>query len=163
MKRLIIAQDEKDRIVEEIRRSDDSRYDHRLHGLLLVANGYSPYAVSTMLGDSGRSVENWVTSYQARGFGGIRESEHPGRPSRIADIMQSIDRDLRKSPHDFAYTQSMWDGKLLSHHIRERYGVDLGTRQCQRIFHRLDFRMRKPRPMIARADEGKKKAFKKTP
>ena len=160
MKRLIIAQDEKDRIVEEIRRSDDSRYDHRLHGLLLVANGYSPYTVSTMLGDSARSVENWVNSYRSKGFRGLMESEHPGRPSRIADIMQSIDRDLRKSPHDFAYTQSMWDGKLLSHHLRERYGVDLGTRQCQRIFHRLGFRMRKPRPMIAKADEEKKKDFK---
>ena len=39
-------------IIAEIRRSDDSRYDHRLHGLLLVANGMSPYRVSEVLGNS---------------------------------------------------------------------------------------------------------------
>ena len=35
------------------------------------------------------------------------------------------------------------------------------ARQCQRLFRQLDFRLRKPRPVLARADP--KKAFKKTP
>ena len=43
MKRLAILEDRKKEIIGEIRRSDESKYDHRLHGVLLVANGMSPY------------------------------------------------------------------------------------------------------------------------
>ncbi|MCL5962870.1 MAG: hypothetical protein M1411_00645, partial [Candidatus Thermoplasmatota archaeon] len=39
--------------------------------------------------------------------------------------------DLRKNPRDFGYSQNLWDGKLLSHHLKEKYSIVLGTRQCQ--------------------------------
>ena len=38
----------------------------------------------------------------------------------------------------------------------------MGVRQCQRIFHQLGFRRRKPRPLIAQADPEAKAAYKKT-
>ena len=41
---------------DEIRRSEDSRYDHRLHGVLLVCSGLSCYAVAELLGQSPRTV-----------------------------------------------------------------------------------------------------------
>ncbi len=34
---------------QEIVRSDESRYDHRLHGVLLVSQGFSCYKVGSML------------------------------------------------------------------------------------------------------------------
>jgi hypothetical protein len=40
---------------DEIRRSD-----HRLHGVLLVAQGLSCPEVARLLGDSSRSVEYWI-------------------------------------------------------------------------------------------------------
>jgi len=42
---------------DEIRRSEESRYDHRLHGLLLVAQGLTCPAVAGLLGDAPRTVE----------------------------------------------------------------------------------------------------------
>ncbi len=161
MKRLRISDDRKKEIIGEIRRSDESKYDHRLHGILLVANGMSPYRVSDVMGDSPRSVENWVNSFLKDGFGSLREPERPGRPPRLSDIMESISLDLRKNPMDLGYSRNLWDGKLLSHHIKRRYGMDIGTRQCQRIFHKLGFRLRKPRPLIAKGDAEKKVEFKK--
>jgi len=56
---------------------------------------------------------------------------------------------------------NLWDGKLLSHHIRQQYGIELGVRQCQRLFRQLGFRLRKPRPLIAKADPQEQAAFKK--
>lgn len=162
MRKLTISQDEKNRIEDEIRRSEDSRYDHRLHGILLVANGYSPYSVSEMLGDSSRSIENWVNSYRKMGLNGLMESDHPGRPSRISGVMESIGEDLGRNPGVLGYSRNMWDGKLLIHHLHAKYGIDMGTRQCQRIFRKLGFRIGKPRPVIAKADEEKKDNFKKT-
>ena len=45
---------------QEIQRSEESRYDHRLHGVLLVAQGMTCPEVARLLGDSRRSVEYWV-------------------------------------------------------------------------------------------------------
>ena len=161
MKRLRISDDRKKEIIGEIRRSDESKYDHRLHGILLVANGMSPYRVSDVMGDSPRSVENWVNSFLKDGFDSLREPRRPGRPPRLSDIMDEIAEDLRKNPMDLGYSRNLWDGKLLSHHIKKRYDMDIGTRQCQRIFHKLGFRLRKPRPLIAKGDAEKRVEFKK--
>ncbi|MGC8514655.1 MAG: winged helix-turn-helix domain-containing protein [Thermoplasmata archaeon] len=161
MKKLTIPRDKREEIIEEIRRNEDSKYDHRLHGILLVANGMSPYQVSGVIGNSPKSIENWVNIFLNEGFEGLRESRRSGRPTRISGLMDQIGLDLRKSPMDLGYSQNLWDGKLLSHHIKIRYGIDLGTRQCQRIFRKLGFRLRKPRPVIAKGDAAEKGKFKK--
>ena len=161
MKKLTISGDKKKEIMDEIRRNDDSKYDHRLHGILLVANGMSPYRVSEILGNSPRSIENWVNVFLKEGFHGLREPRRSGRTPRLSGVMDSIDSDLRKNPMDLGYSQNLWDGKLLSHHIRKRYNIDLGTRQCQRIFQKLGFRLRKPGPVIAKGDDSRKREFKK--
>src|SRR5882724_5524947 len=41
---------------DEIRRSPDARYDHRIHGVLLVAGGMSCRQVAEALGDSHGTV-----------------------------------------------------------------------------------------------------------
>ena len=67
---------------DEIRRNDTSRYDHRLHGVLLVAQGMTGPRVAEMLGDSPRTVVNWVQRFEAQGFAGLSEGERTGRRSR---------------------------------------------------------------------------------
>ena len=56
---------------------------------------------------------------------------------------------------------NLWDGKTLSAWIDKTYGVQLGVRQCQRLFRQFEFRLRKPRPVLARADPARQKAHKK--
>jgi transposase len=151
-------------IRDEIRRSPESRYDHRLHGILLVCAGRSCYEVADLLDQSPRAVENWVRSFERCGFAGLQEGVRSGRPSKVNDaILQTVAHDLRQSPRDFAYLQTLWDGPLLRYHLAERFGVQIGVRQCQRLFHQLEFRRRKPRPVIAKADPEAQQAYKKTP
>ncbi len=108
------------KIQKEIGRSDDSRYDHRLHGVLLVGKGKDCYEVA------------------------------------------EINKDLRKNPEELGYHQHLWDGKLLSHHLKEKYSLLIGVRQAQRLFHKLGFSRRKPRPVLSRSDFDDQEAFKKT-
>jgi len=42
---------------QEIQRSEESRYDHRLHGVLLVAQGLTCPEVGHLLGDAPRTVD----------------------------------------------------------------------------------------------------------
>lgn len=148
---------------DEIRRSHDARYDHRLHAILLVAQGLSSHEVARLLGDSPRIVAYWVKHFIEEGLAGLVETERPGRPTRLSEQqLEKIDLALRRSPLEFGLTSNMWDGKTLSAFIMQQWGVDLGTRQCQRLFRQLGFRLRKPRPKIARADPELQQRVKKT-
>jgi transposase len=62
---------------------------------------------------------------------------------------------------DVGMGTNLWDGKTLSEFIQSRYRITLGVRQCQRLFRQLGFRMRKPRPVIARADPERQEEHKK--
>jgi len=147
---------------DEIRRSEESRYDHRLQGVLLVAQGMTCPEVSQVLGDAPRSVEYWVRRFEARGLAGLVEGERSGRPKRLNGLqLREIDAVLRRTPRDFGLTGTLWDGKTLSAWIERQCGVRLGVRQCQRLFRQRGFRLRKPRPLIAHADLERQKTHKK--
>jgi len=149
---------------DEIRRSEESRYDHRLHGLLLVAQGMSCPEVSRLLGDSPRTVEYWVRRFEERGLAGLVEGERSGRPRRLTDEqMDEIKLVLRQPPEAVGIASGIWDGKGLCAFIKKRYGVTIGVRQCQYMFKSFGFRRRKPRPLIARANPELQEAYKKTP
>jgi transposase len=150
---------------DEIRRSNESRYDHRLHGVLLVAHGVSCREAASVLGDAPRTVENWVHRFEQDGLAGLNEAERPGRPSRLSPSqLAEVEIALRQSPIEAGVEGGgVWDGKTLSRYLEHAFGVDLKARQCQRIFRQLGFRLRKPRPLIAQADAQAQAAHKKTP
>lgn len=135
MRRLEITDREMMQIAlrNEIVRSEEARYDHRLHGVLLVSQGMSCYEVAEIFGHDPTTVERWIRSFETRGFSGLEDQEKPGRPARLTlGAVETVNRDLRKSPRAFGYDQNLWDGKLLSHHIAKTQNVLLGARQCQR-------------------------------
>ncbi|HEY1232815.1 MAG TPA: helix-turn-helix domain-containing protein [Candidatus Binatia bacterium] len=147
---------------QEIQRSEDSRYDHRLHGVLLVAQGLTCPEVGHLLGDVLRTVEYWVRRFEDRGLAGLTEGERPGRPSRLtAAQMKEVNRVLRGRPTDAGMAVNLWDGKTLAAWIEKKYNIRLGVRQCQRLFRRFGFRLRKPRPLIAKADPARQTTHKK--
>ena len=147
---------------DEIRRSEEARYDHRLHAVLLVAKGMSCPEASDYLGDSERTLRYWINRYTQKGLQGLVENERPGRPSRLTEKqIERINQALRRKPEDVGLRGGIWDGKLLSAFIQKEFQVSLGVRQCQRIFRQLHFRLRKPRPMIARANPEEQEDFKK--
>jgi len=121
-------------VQQEIRRSAESWYDHRLHAVLLVCQGHHCAAVGAWLGEHPATVQRWVHRFAARGLSGLREEDRAGRPRRLAaPAWANVLQDLRRPPRDLGYDQNLWDGKLLAQHLRQRYQVRLGPRQCQRL------------------------------
>ena len=147
---------------DEIRRSEEAKYDHRLHAILLVANGMSCPQAATMLGDSERTVRYWVQQFNEEGLQGLIDIERVGRPSRLSDRhMDQIGKTLRQSPNEVGMSVGIWDGTTLSAYIKKNYEIDMGVRQSQRMFRLLGFRLRKPRPLIGHADPEEQRKFKK--
>jgi transposase len=152
----------KDLLRKEIRRSDEARYDHRLHAVLMAVDRRSPYEIADLLGDAPRSVYNWINLFREDGFEALREETRSGRPMRLTEKQtKTLAKDLIRSPEDFGYGQPIWDGALLSHHLEKCFGVSLGVRQCQRMFHHLGMRLLRPRTSPKGADPDAQAAFKK--
>jgi len=40
-------------------------------------------------------------------------------------------------PRYFGFGSRLWDGPTFAEHLRRCYGIDLGLRQCQRLFRQL--------------------------
>jgi transposase len=156
---------------DEIRRSEESRYDHRLHGVLLVAEGFSCREVSKLLGDAPRTVEYWVHRFEDRGLEGLQEGERSGRPPQLTGPhLQRVNLILRGSPREVGIQANLWDGPTLRQWLKSELKMELSVRSCQRLFRRLEFRLRKPRPEIGPSDpdqreelEQSRAAHKKTP
>lgn len=130
---------------DEIQRSEQARYDHRLHAVLLIAKGITCPAVAEMLGDPERTIRYWVQRYVNDGLQGLIENERSGRPSRLEPKqIDKIGKVLRRSPEAVGLRGAIWDGRTLSAYIQNEFGIKLGVRQCQRLFGDLGFRLRKP-------------------
>ncbi len=144
-------------ILDEIQRHEDARYDHRLHGILLICAGMNCCQVAELLGQAPRTVQYWVRRFERHGFAGLQEKQNQGRPSSLTPLWTRSE-ETYDNPHA-GYSQNLWDGKLLSYHLSASYDVQMGVRQCQRLFKRLEFRLRKPRPVIAKGDPAEQEAY----
>jgi transposase len=116
-------------LVERVTRSEEARYEHRLHAILLVARGLTCPEVARLLGDPPRTVQHWVSRFIDEGLEGLDEDERPGRPSRLTRAQL---RDVRRALSRHEHT-----GRSLSAYIEERFGIRLGVRQCQRLIRSM--------------------------
>lgn len=123
-------------LLDEIRRSEQSRYDHRLHAILLIAQGLSAREAADWLGDAARTVELWVHRFQEDGLEGLHEIRRPGRPSRLSPKqIAQVQAVLLSAPADAGLNADAWDSNALSMHLRS-LGVQLKPRQCRNLLRR---------------------------
>lgn len=111
--------------------SADAKYQHRVEMVNLVLAGLTPQFLSEYTKDSKNAITSWVKTADEEGFEGLRAKRQDGRPRRLsgeqlAEVEELVRRDGRPA----------WDGRSLSAHVRDEYGVGLSVRQCQRILRR---------------------------
>lgn len=149
-------------IKDEISRRPEGRYFHRLHVVLHVLQGASTYKAASLYGDSPRTIQYWVHRLLSHGLAGLWDKERPGRPSQLSQSdHKKLRKEIRRSPRELGYEQNLWDGPLLSYHLKRKYSVTLGIRQCQRLFHQLGFTLQRPRTKAQEADPIAQEEFKK--
>ncbi len=122
-------------VMQEISQSEEARFHHRLHALLLFINGQSCHQIADLFGEDRRTVQRWINRFEKEGVEGLRDSKRPGRPALLTDFqMKRLERELSRKPAAVGdHRPFRWDGKMLAEHLRLKYGVSMGVRQCQRL------------------------------
>jgi len=168
MQRLTIQEPKKiKRQIDALLKKDpESKFIYRICSLNMFLN--DPEATTEKLGKimkaSPRTIANWIHAINSSGgIEVLRNKEKPGRASRLSDEqLLELQNDIQQHPSVFGLAANLWDGKSLSHHIKKKYKIVIEVRQCQRIFIKLGFTLKRGRTMVANGDAEKKKAFKKT-
>ena len=151
-------------IQDEISRTRQGRYYHRLHVVLHALKTGSCYEAASIYDHSPHSVYNWIHSLTTKGLAGLWEGERPGRPRSLSPSQQEeLRKHLLLSPRKLGYDQNLWDGPLLSYHLEKQFSIHLRVRQCQNLFHRLGFTLQRPRQIPAKANPEEQETFKKNP
>ena len=125
---------------------------------------YTTESLGRLMQASPRSIASWLHKLNACGdIEVLRDKPKPGRSARLSEKqMALIKEDLQKNPTELGLDANLWDGKILSHHIQKQFGITIQVRQCQRIFSKLGFSLKRGRTVVASGDAKAKKAFKKT-
>jgi transposase len=125
-------------IRKEFRRSEEARYFHRLHGVLLVLLGLSTVKAGKLLGDPQRTIAHWVIQFRERGLAGLNEVERPGRPGILNALQRkTLAAALAKSPKHAGLEAGAWNGAVVSSFLHEHYSITLSRRQCYRLLAAL--------------------------
>ena len=144
--------------------NEDARFVRRLDVLSIICDGHPIGYVADLFNINKTTVQRWIHRLNESGFDGLRDQSGRGRKSKLSDQDRvKLQEDLTLSPKEFGYEQARWDGKLLSHHLKIHYNVQLKIRQCQYLFKQLGFSLKRPRKIPAAADPEEKKSFKKNP
>jgi transposase len=167
MKKLTINEPKKiERQINKLISSDpEGKFIYRLCSLKMFMN--DPASTTESLGKimqtSPRTIANWINWINSEGSIDIlRDQDKPGRSASLDELEMSHLKDqIQKHPNESGLDANLWDGKLLSHYIKKNFGKELKVRQCQRIFNKLGFRLKRGRTMVAKGDVQAKKAFKK--
>jgi len=142
--------------------NEDARFVRRLDIIALICDKHPINYVADLFGINPTTVQRWVHRLNESGFAGLKDKPGRGRRPQLSESdRRQLRNEIESSPSTFGYQQSRWDGKLLSHHLRLHYGIELKVRQCQNLFKQLGFSLQRPRKMPVGADPEKREAFKK--
>jgi transposase len=157
----------KKQIYQYFQKSDEARYIHRLHGILLLIDNEENNCASigALFNNSPRSLSNWVHKINSKGkIEVLKDQTRPGRRPRLtAAHHEQIREVIQRHPEEAGISANIWDGKTLSHYIEKEFGMIIQVRQCQRLFKKLGFSLKRARPIVAKGDPEKKAMSKKTP
>lgn len=155
-----------EQIHQYLKNSSEARFIHRLHGVLLLISSEDNNCanVGSLFKNSPRSLSNWVHEINASGdIEVLRDKPRKGRTPRLDDYqLDHLRTTIQGHPSDVGLNANIWDGKTLSYYIEKTFSVVLQVRQCQRLFHKLGFSLKRARPIVAKGDPEKKEQAKKT-
>lgn len=128
------------------------QYLLRLNALLLLTmkDGPSAIQIADLYGLARQTVTRWaarLNKSETPDITVLRDAPKPGRDTRMTETQIAlVDKLLAKSPRKAGIAKDQWSGAVLSEYLKQKHGIELKVRMCQRWIRRLeDARLKTPR------------------
>lgn len=162
MKKLSITRTtpDHDELVALYKGEKNSRLKERYHAIILMYELKSCYKVARIMKRSDVTIQSWVKSFNTGGLAALVPRTSPGRPSRLSEEQkEELKKDVLTHPRELGHDFSNWEGKHVSEHVNNKFGVLLKVRQCQYLLHELGFSLQRPRHAFPRARRDEQERF----
>lgn len=162
MKKLEITRSspDHDELVELYKKERNAKLKERYHALFLMHELGNCTKVASIVKKSRVTIQSWVNAFNSGGLEAIVPKTPPGRPCRLrSDQKEELRKDILTHPRKLGYEFSNWEGKSVSEHVKNKFGVVLKVRQCQYLLHELGFSLQRPRYKFPKADPKKQEEF----
>ena len=153
---IALTADERNTLLEHLRKSPDPQLRQRAHIILLLADGHTWSLITAVLFCSSRTVARWKGRFEAGGVPGLLglpSGTPPFFSARWAGLV--ADWVTRQTPRAFGFLRSRWNCALLALLLWQRYRVEVSRETVRRWLHREELVWRRPRPVLERRDPRK--------
>ena len=135
---------------EYLNQNAESRYIKRLQivDYLLQNENASCNSAAQIFNVSPKAVQNWINKINETGnLESLRDQPGKGRKTRLTkEQKKQIENVLKNSPQKAGLKGVQWNGALLLEYIKQKIGVELKIRQCQRILQNFGVATTSGRP-----------------
>jgi transposase len=150
---ITLTHDQRNTLLEYLRRSPDPDLRLRAHILLLSADGYPYTAIAAVLYCSSRTIACWRQRFRQGGLEAL-QGRPRGAPPRLATRWATlvVGWVTQLLPRDFGFLRSRWSCETLALLLAWRHGVTVSRESVRRWLHREQIVWRRPRPVLRRRD-----------
>jgi len=138
-----------------VARPRDGRQYRRAQALLWLAQGERPTAVAQRLQVHRDTLYAWAARYRERAPQRVParlvDGTRSGRPRRLnVRAERALVTVLETEPHMQGYRAAQWTAPLLCQYLREHQACVVSEGTVRRCLHRLGYRWKRPRYVLAR-------------
>ena len=139
-------------------RSRDSRPYRWAQVLLWLAEGKRPTAVAQRLRVHRDTIDKWAKRYRKRGpqpvATRVLDRARTGRPRYLAEmVVRGLVTAIETAPQAQGYRAAQWTTPVLRHYLREHQALAVSEMTVRRCLHRLGYRWKRPRYVLARRSQ----------
>jgi putative transposase len=150
---VILTPTQRQELLDLFRKHPDPEVRFRAHILLLLGDGHSWEAVSSLLYCSSRTIDRWVKRFHEEGLDGLN-GRRRGRRFRFGFgwVRLVVATVIHLSPRHFGSLRSRWTCALLALALDHRFDIRVSRETVRRWLHRGQMEYRRPRPVLGPTD-----------
>jgi putative transposase len=150
---ITLTTDERNTLLDYLRRHSQPQFRLRAHIILLLADGHPWELIRAVLFCSTRTIARWKDRFE-QGRVAALLGQPRGAPLRFATYLLGIVIAwvTQKTPRAFGFLRSRWSCHTLVLLLGQRYQVTVSRETVRRWLHQADLVWRRPRPVLKRRD-----------
>lgn len=128
------------------------RVAHRLHAVLLNAQGRTSGELCRILEAPRSAISEWLRNFDEHGLDGVLEGHRSGRPPQLTPEQRVALEDIVESgPVAYGFDCGIWTSPMIARVITEEFGVAYHPGHVRKLLHKIGFSVQRPRRVLARA------------